>query len=507
MTDETVTPLGEPPASGDEALLRRRAELGGGSLRNRVARGTIVNSLFLVFINGLTITQGLLVARLLGAAEYGIWGLLVIIFATLTYLAGVGLNDKFVQQDHLDQEAAFQVAFTLQTILCTFFSVIALAAVPLFALLYDEPKILVPGLLTALFMPLIAFETTTWVFYRRMDFRRTRILESIRPVVMFVVTVPLAAAGVGFWSLFIGAIAGVVARAVATVWASPYKLRFRWERGAVGDYTSYSWPVMVSSVVAIVTYQVPVTIAARGLGSAAVGAIALSSQIVGYTRRLDDVVTHALYPAIAAVKDQKDLLFETFSKSNRLAVLWGVPLGVGASLFAPELVDIVLGDQWALTVPLIQVMGVCAAVDQIGFNWTAFALARGDTRIMAVQSGLVFVAVLGVGVPVLIMEGLSGYAVGIAAGTLVGLLVRFFYLTRLFPAFRLVNHVVGALVPTVLATAAVLLTRAATSSDSGAGRTAAEVAVYLAIVMVATLATERTLLKEAVGYLRRAARP
>lgn len=212
-----------------------------------------------------------------GADEYGLWGLLVIIFATLAYLSSVGLNDKYIQQDHPDQEVAFQIAFTLHAMLCTCFAFMAMAVVPLSALLYDEPRILLPGLLTALAMPLMAFDTPTWVFYRRMDFRRTRVLESVRPVVTFMVTVPLAAFGVGFWSLFIGSIAGAVARAVVTVFVSPYKLRFRYERGAAREYTSYSWPVFASSFISVVTFTVPVAIAARGLGTAAVGAITLSS--------------------------------------------------------------------------------------------------------------------------------------------------------------------------------------------------------------------------------------
>ena len=34
------------------------------------------------------------------------------------FLRSVGFNDKYIQQDHPDQEAAFQVAFTLQAFLC-----------------------------------------------------------------------------------------------------------------------------------------------------------------------------------------------------------------------------------------------------------------------------------------------------------------------------------------------------------------------------------------------------
>src|SRR5207248_2103468 len=84
---------------------RRGAEIGGSGLRNRVAGGTIVNTIYLLSVNGLTIVQGLLLAGLLGAGEYGLWGLLAISFGTLFALAAIGLDDKYIQQDHPDQQA------------------------------------------------------------------------------------------------------------------------------------------------------------------------------------------------------------------------------------------------------------------------------------------------------------------------------------------------------------------------------------------------------------------
>jgi hypothetical protein len=94
---------------------------------------------------------------------------------------------------------------------------------------------------------------------------------------------------------------------------------------------------------------------------------------------------------------------------------------------------------------------------------------------------------------------------GIAAGTLLG--VRLVYLTRLFPALDLVNHVLGAITPTVLAAGTVLLGRATFPSGGGVLRTVTELLAYAAIALAITWATERVLLKEAFGYLRRAVDP
>ena len=54
-----------------------------------------------------------------------------------------------------------------------------------------------------------ALQAPTWIFFRRMDFVRVRLLQAMIPVVTFAVTVPLAAAtDVGVWSLVIGPLVG-----------------------------------------------------------------------------------------------------------------------------------------------------------------------------------------------------------------------------------------------------------------------------------------------------------
>ena len=501
MADVTID---QPaPAPPEDLLSRRRAELGGGGFRRRAASGAIVNAIYLASVNGLTVVQGLLLARLLGAGEYGLWGLLALSFGTLFALAAFGFDDKYIQQDHPDQQRAFEIAFTLQAMLCGLFTVIALIAIPLFALLYEEPRILVPGLLLAAAMPLIALQTPMWVFYRRMDFVKQRLLESVQPLTTFAVTVALAVAGLGFWALVIGVLAGSVAISAAAVRYSPYRLRFRYERGTLREYATFSWPLFVASVSLIVMFQVPMTIAATTLGAAAVGAITIAWQISQYTRRVDDIVTHALYPAMCAAKDRADLLFEAFTKSNRLAILWGVPVGTAAALFAPEAVPLVLGPGWEPAVPLLQVLGISAALDQIGFNWTSVARARSETKILGLGAVMSMAAALAVGVPLMLSDGLEGFAAGILAGTVASLLTRLVYLGRLFPPRAIAAHSLRSFVPVVPAAAAILAVRAAEGGRASGWGLVAEVTGFVLLVVIATWLTERVLLREAAGYLRR----
>jgi O-antigen/teichoic acid export membrane protein len=280
--------------------------------------------------------------------------------------------------------------------------------------------------------------------------------------------------------------------------SSPYPLALRYERGALREYASFSWPLFVGSASGVLMLQVPMVVAARSLGVASVGAMTLATNISQFGNRVDDVVTQTLYPAVCAVKDRGDLLFEAFSKSNRLALLWAVPCGAGLVLFAPDLVPPLLGEKWRFAVPVVQIFGAMAALNQIGFNWTAFFRARGETRPIAVANVVLLVIGMAVAVPLLVEEGVTGFAYGMTGATAAVVVVRLVYLTRIFPALSMVGHVARGVAPTLPAVAAVLALRAL----PGEVGPVVEIALFLAVAAGASAVLERALLREVVGYLR-----
>jgi O-antigen/teichoic acid export membrane protein len=469
-------------------------------LRVRAARGTMVTAAFEAGLHALSFLKGFVIAAFLTTSEYGVWGILVITIGTLTWLKQIGVSEKFVQQDEDDQEAAFQKAFTFDLASNGALMALMLLLLPLFALLYDNWDLMAPGLLIIASLPAWSLRAPSWIYYRDMRFGRQRALDAIDPIVSFLVSIALAASGVGYWSLVIGLVAGAWAAAIGAVVASPYRLRWRWDGATAREYFSFSWPLFVASASALVIPQVSMLAGNALVGLAGVGAIALAASIATYTDRVDQIVTRALYPAICRVQDRIDVLFEAFVKSNRLTLMWGLPFGVGIALFAPDLVEFALGSQWEPAVGLIQAFGLVAAIDHIGFNWTAFYQARGQTRPLAVTAPIVALTFLAAAVPGMALWGLDGFAAGIAVMALVSLVVRGYYLRRLFRGFRMLPHALRAVTPTVPAVAAVLAVRLL-DFERTAGVAIGELALYLAVTAAATLFFERALLREAIGYL------
>jgi O-antigen/teichoic acid export membrane protein len=473
-------------------------------LRRRTLRGTIVTAGFLILIDGLVLVQGLIVTRLLGPQQIGLYGVVSTTVISLIALKRVGIDEAFVQQDEADQEREFQYAFTLELGLSAAMCLIILALSPLVATVYGDHRLL--ALMASLaYLPLaFALQSPLWVFFRRMDYRRQRSLQAIQPLVGFLVTVPLAAAtGLGVWSIIVGQVAGYVVAVAAAVLVAPYRLGLRYDRAVAARYLRFSAPILLTVLGAVVIAQGQVLAIKLHDGLAAAGFITLAVTLTRYIDRADQIVTATIYPAICAIQGQRRALQELYVKSNQATLMWVAPYAAGIVLFAPDLVSFVLGASWRPAVVLLQGLAVVGAITQLGFNWFSFFRAHGDTRPPAVEAAAGAAAFLGLGLTGLLLDGLDGFVAGRIGAALVAFGVRGLYVRRLLGGVRYRQLVAPTLIPLGLAGAACIALRLALW---GGRRTLlqaiAELALFATVYTVTAVGRERLLVSELVGAVR-----
>jgi O-antigen/teichoic acid export membrane protein len=344
-----------------------------------------------------------------------------------------------------------------------------------------------------------------WIFFRRMDYARQRSLQALQPLVTFAVTVPLAAAtALGVWSIVVGQAAGYLVAVALALAVSPYALALRFDRAVARRYLTFSAWVFVALVAAMVVVQGQVVAFEAHGGLAAVGFITLAATLTRYVDRADQIVTATIYPAVCAIQGQQRALEELFVKSNRATLLYAAPFGVGLLLFAPDLVDFVLGDAWHPAVVLLQGLAVAGVLAQVGFNWFSFYRASGDTRPPAVEAMVAAVGFLVLAVPGLVLWGADGFVAGRIAAVAVALLWRARYVRALLPGVRLGALIGGAAVPLAAGAAAALALRLVLwGGERTAAQAIAELALFLGVFGVLVLRSERGLLAELrAGFAR-----
>jgi PST family polysaccharide transporter len=474
-----------------------------GDLRRRTARGGVVNAAFLSGAEALVLVQGLLATALLGPEAIGLYGVVSTTAMTVVALRRIGIDEAYVQHEGADDEAEFRRAFGLELAVGLAGALAIAALAPVLAALYDDDRLLALTLALAYLPVGFALQAPQWIFFRRMDFLRQRMLQAIVPLGTVLVGVPLLLAGAGVWALVIGPLCGNLA-AIAAGWrASPYRPRPRLERAAARRYARFSWPIFATSVATLVVAQGSVTVFGLADGLAAAGWITLALTLTRYADRADQIVATTIYPAICRVRDRTDVLEELFAKSNRLTLMWAFPFAAGLALFGADVLGLVLGSEWRPAAVLVGGLALVGGLQQVGYNWFSFYRARGESRPQAVESLVLAATFLAFAVPGALLAGSWGFVAGRAVGAACVLGVRRGYVRRLLPGVRLGALALHAVAPVALATAPVLAVRLATwGSERTAARAAAELALWLAGLAVATRRLERGLLRELWGYLR-----
>src|SRR3954453_22641830 len=272
-----------------------------GNLRARTARGGVVNAVFLSGAEALVLAQNLLATALLGPHAIGLYGVVTTTAMTIVALRRVGIDGAFGQTPAHDGEAEFQRAMTVELALGLMGALAVAALAPVLAAAYDDDRLL--GLTLAVtYLPVaFALQAPQWVFFKRMVYLRLRTLQAIVPLVTVAVTVPLLLAGVEVWALVIGPFCANVA-AIAAAWrASPYRFRLRPDRKAARRYLRFSWPVFVTSAIALVVAQAQIAVFGIHDGLAAAGWITLAATLTRYADRADQILATTIYPAIVRV--------------------------------------------------------------------------------------------------------------------------------------------------------------------------------------------------------------
>ncbi|HEX5620920.1 MAG TPA: oligosaccharide flippase family protein [Solirubrobacteraceae bacterium] len=477
-------------------------------LRTATARGGVVNAVFLSGAEALVLVQGLLATALLGPGAIGLYGIVTTTAMTIVALRRVGIDEAFVQQDAADEEAEFQRAFTVELGLDVLAALVIAACAPVLAALYDDDRLL-PLTLAVSYLPIaFALQSPQWIFFRRMDYLRLRMLQAIVPLGTVLVATPLLLAGVGVWALVIGPACGNVAAVIAAQWLSPFPLRLRADREAVRRYLHFSWPIFVSAAAALLVAQGQIAVFGLDDGLVAAGWITLAATLTRYVDRADQIVATTVYPALVRIRDRPGVVEEAFEKSNRLALMWAFPFGAGLLLFGGDLVHFVLGDEWHGAVVLIGGLAVALSLQQLGYNWFSFYRARGESWPQAVEAGALAGAFVLLAVPGALLWGSWGFIAGRLACTAAALGVRAVYVRRLMPGVRLSALAVRGAVPVVAASVPVVVVRLALWGGArSAAQAVVELTMWLVGLVVATRRLERGLLAELWGYLRPGGRP
>jgi len=328
---------------------------------SQIAAGVAWMVLMRLAIRMLGFVSTIVLARLLTPADYGVIALAMIFVGLLDAFTAFGFDVVLIQ----DQEAPpekYHCVWTLTVIRGVTLAAVTFLAAPLCADFFAEPALSRVLQLLALATLVGAFENTATVDFRKnLQFDREFRLMVYPKVIGFVVTVALAVAWRDYWALAVGM---VVTRLIAVITGyvmRPYRPVPCLEHWA--EIFRFSKWLMANSILRYGYNNSESMVLGKLMGSAAVGAYAIANEIaMMVSSELVAPIQRAILPGYAKLARSENGLRDAYLAVLGVTNVVGLPVSAGIALTADLFVPLLLGDKWAQTIPLIQILSVAVVL-------------------------------------------------------------------------------------------------------------------------------------------------
>ena len=375
-------------------------------------KGTAWNYLIFGLSKGVTFVATVILARLLSPDEFGLMALGLIVIGYLDTFSGLGVENVVIyKQDNVEHNS--NVAFTLGLVFNTIISVTTFLIAPLVATFFNDPR--VTDIVRALSVVFIIWglgNIHAARLKKELQFRQTLLPELGKSLAKAVVSIGMALAGFGVWSLVWGQIAANLA-ASALYW-----LVYRWRpRLTIDTKTSrqllgYSSQTVLSEFMGAILTNIDYLIVGKRLGPENLGLYTMAFRVPELLIiNTCYIVSNALFPAYSKLQNDPESLRKGFLLTLRYIALYTVPVGLGMFIVTPEFVKVIFGDPWIPAVPVMQAISLYAVIYSLSFNAGDIYKAIGRPDIMNILG----IFKLAVAVPLLwLAGGYNIYYVGLA---------------------------------------------------------------------------------------------
>ena len=359
-------------------------------------------------------------ARLLAPEAFGLVSLATVILGFGNYFATMGLNQAIIQKEELTK-ANIRAAFTTSVLLGLLCTVVMWLLAPTAAVFFENKEVTpIVRVMASMFLINGLASTAVSILQREMRFKAIGIVETISYVMSYlVVGVVLAYLDFGFWSLVYATVTQMVLTSAGSYFLVRHSVLPIFSWSAYQPLFSYGSRMSFLGVLEYIYSQLHIILVGKVLGMHKLGIYTRAHMLVNLpmyniTRTLSKVI----FPSFSKLQSDIQKLGKVYLSSITLLAAVLIPICMGILVTAPELVRILLGEQWGESVPVLQVLSLAIPIGFITMFSGIVCDAKAELNLKIVIT-VTYMVVLVALFMLLRGFGLVGFAMAVLFGEII----------------------------------------------------------------------------------------
>lgn len=342
-----------------------------------------------------TLITTAILARILFPEDFGLIGFSLLFLNFVEATRDFGVKDALIYNDERLEDTA-DTAFWLNIAIGSLQYALAFLVAPLANNFIDDTRIVMMIRLMSLTFIINALGNThDGLLQKDLEFRRRYIPNLYSSILKGIISVILALAGAGVWSLVVGHVIGSVIRTIVIWNLKPWRPRFQFHRDRARALWNYGVYILLFNILAVGLEQADQLFIGTLLGEEQLGYYTIAARIPEMViANFSLVLTTVLFPTYAKMKNDIPQLTQGFLTTTRYTSFITIPAGFGLAAVAPELVTVAFGNNWEPAVVILRVLaflGMAATLPwSVGDVFKAIGRPDLSTKLLLLEALITF---------------------------------------------------------------------------------------------------------------------
>jgi PST family polysaccharide transporter len=338
------------------------------SLREKAAKGIVWSVIQKWGRAAISIVAFVALSRLLDPEAFGLVTLASVFTTFVDIFVEQGFSAAIVQRADLEREH-LDTAFWISVSTGILLTAGGIAASGLVAAFFEEPR-LAPILrwLSISFILSALSSTQIAILQRKLAFKNLAARSLAATTVSGIVSVSLALAGFGVWSLVAQNLVRELAAAIVLWWSSDWRPGFNVSKKHYKELFTFGVSIVGNNALTNLVRRSDDLLIGYFLGPTLLGYYTVGYRLLLLIVRVVTGITNTVaFSTFSRLQHQPERMRRAFYNVTQYTSLLAFPIFIGLAALAPELVPALFGEKWAPSIPVMRILALIGILQSVLF--------------------------------------------------------------------------------------------------------------------------------------------
>lgn len=327
------------------------------SLRHKTVHGVSWSLVDNVASSGISFIVGIVLARILSPAEFGLLGMITVFIAVSNSIVDSGFSSALIRKPNATP-VDYNTVFYFNLLIGVLLYFLLFLSAPAISNFFHEPLLIPVTRVMGIVLIINAFSLIQrTLLEKKVDFKTQAIISLIASVTSGIVGIAMALYGFGVWSLVGQQLSRQLLNSIFLWIFSSWRPAREFSKKSFKELFGFGSKLLVSEMINTLY---------KNLYYLIIGKFYSASQLGQYTRaelfnnvfssNLTAVVQRVSYPVLSSIQDEADRLKQAYRRVIKTTMLVTFACMLGLSAIAKPLIIILIGNKWLPAVAFIQII-------------------------------------------------------------------------------------------------------------------------------------------------------